>query len=48
MCCRVADSMDCPVVIQSEALFVFAAQDLRVRDRVTVRVLMVIGLAPLF
>ena len=34
-------------MVESEALSAFAAQDQRVRDRVVVRALIVIGLAPL-
>ena len=48
MLCGAADSAGCPVVVMSEALSVFAAQGLRIMDREAVRILMVIGLAPLF
>ena len=48
MRCGVADSAGCPVVVESETLSAFVALDLRVRDRVAVRGLMVIGLEPLF
>ena len=48
MRCGVADSSGCPVVVVSEALSAFAAQDPRVMDRAAVRSLIVIGLAPLF
>ena len=48
VCCGVASSVGCPVVVELEALSTSVAQDLRVGDRVTVRALMVIGLASLF
>ena len=48
MRCGIADSVCGPVVVESEALSAFAAQDLRVRDRAAIRALMVTGLAPLF
>ena len=38
----IADSTGCPVVVESSALAVFAAQGLRDRELIT------IGLAPLF
>ena len=41
MRCGIADSACCPVVVESEANFAFAAQDLRVRA------LVVIGMVPL-
>ena len=48
MCYGVADSTGCTVVDGLEAFSAFAAQDLRVKDRVAVWALMAIGLAPLF
>ena len=48
MPCGIADSAGCPVLIDSEDISAFAAQDLKVRDRAEVRALIVISLAPLF
>ena len=48
ICCGIADSAGSPVEVESEALSAFAAQNLRVWNRATVRTLIVIGLAPLF
>ena len=48
MRCGVANSPGCPVVVVSEALSTFAALDLRRWDSATARVLIVIGLLPMF
>ena len=37
MRCGITDSVGCPIVVESESLSAFAALDLRVRDRATVR-----------
>ena len=48
MRCGIADSVNCPAVVESEALSAFAALDLKVMDRASVLALIVIRLAPLF
>ena len=47
MRCGIADSAGDPAVVESEDLSAFAVQDLTVRERAAVKVLIVIGLAPL-